>query len=106
RLSILSSALLVAVGIVFGFYATSLNALTLWITSALYGGYAAANALKWIWWRFSGYGYFYGMLAGLVGSTVKLLVFPDIVDIYAFPAILVFSLLGCLIGTYITPLEN
>jgi hypothetical protein len=23
----------------------------LWITSALYGGYVAANFLKWIWWR-------------------------------------------------------
>src|SRR5690606_11725955 len=58
RLSIVSSFALVIVGITFGFFASSLNALTLWITSALYGGYAAANVLKWIWWRFSGYGYF------------------------------------------------
>ncbi|WP_315817092.1 hypothetical protein [Paraflavitalea speifideaquila] len=50
-------------------FADSLSSLTLWISSALYGGYAAANVLKWIWWRFNGYGYFAGMLAGLLSAT-------------------------------------
>ncbi len=106
RLSIISSVVLVVVGIIFGFNATSLNKLTLWLTSALYGGYVAANVLKWIWWRFTGYGYFYGMLFGLIASTVKLFVFPEIVDIYVFPVILLFSALGCIMGTYLHPLEN
>ena len=105
-LSIWSSLLLVVVGIGFGFYATSLNQLTLWITAALYGGYAAANALKWVWWRFNGYGYFYGMLFGLIASTVKLFVFPDYTDIYIFPIILGFSVLGCIVGTYAYPLGD
>ncbi|GAL81865.1 predicted sodium-dependent mannose transporter [Algibacter lectus] len=43
-----------------GFFAESINAITLWITSALYGGYVASNFLKWIWWRFNGWGYFWG----------------------------------------------
>lgn len=106
RLSILSSVLLVVVGIIFGFHVQSLNQLTLWITSALYGGYVAANMLKWVWWRFTGNGYFYGMLFGLVASTIKLFVFPEIVDIYVFPVIFGFSLLGCIVGTYSKPLEN
>lgn len=106
RLSILSSVLLVVVGIVFGFNAASLNELTLWLTSALYGGYVSANVLKWVWWRFNGLGYFWGMLFGLVASTVKLFVFPEIVDIYVFPLILAFSMGGCLLGTFLTPLEN
>ena len=106
RLSIWSSLLLVVVGIGFGFFATSLNQLTLWITAALYGGYAAANALKWVWWRFNGYGYFYGMLFGLIASTVKLFVFPEYTDIYIFPIILGCSLAGCLFGTYAYPLGD
>jgi SSS family solute:Na+ symporter len=106
RLSILSSIILVVVGIIFGFNVSSLNKLTLWITSALYGGYVAANMLKWIWWRFTGYGYFYGMLFGLIASSIKLFVFPEIVDIYIFPIIFAFSLLGCIVGTYMKPLEN
>ena len=116
RLSILSSLALVAIGITFGFFAASLNTLTLWITSALYGGYACANMLKWVWWRFNGYGYFGGMLAGLVASTVLLFgkgailsglgIEGPVPDIYFFPAILLFSLLGCLIGTYATPPDD
>jgi len=27
-----------------------------WIVSGLWGGYTAANVLKWYWWRFNGYG--------------------------------------------------
>ncbi len=106
RLSILSSIALVVLGITFGFYASSLNKLTLWLTSALYGGYIAANVLKWIWWRFTGLGYFYGMLFGLLASTTKLFFFPDIVDIYVFPIIFGFSIIGSIIGTYLKPLEN
>ena len=106
RMSIGSSILLVVVGVIFGFYASSLNQLTLWLTSALYGGYVAANLLKWIWWRFTGHGYFYGMLFGLIASTTKLFFFPEYVDIYIFPIIFAFSLLGCIIGTYTVPLKN
>ena len=106
RLSILSYLILVVVGIGFGFFAKSLNQLTLWITAALYGGYAAANALKWIWWRFTGYGYFYGMLFGLVASTIKLFVFPEITDIFVFPLILAFSFAGSMIGTFLHPVED
>jgi solute:Na+ symporter, SSS family len=106
RLSVWSSLVLVALGIAFGFYAQSLNQLTLWITAALYGGYAAANALKWIWWRFTGYGYFYGMLFGLIASTVKLFVFPEITDIFVFPLILLVSFAGSLLGTFLHPVED
>jgi SSS family solute:Na+ symporter len=116
RLSILSSLLLVVIGVVFGFNAASLNTLTLWITSALYGGYACANMLKWVWWRFNGYGYFGGMLAGLLASTTLLFfkqpildglgIIGPVADIWFFPAILLFSGIGCLLGTYLAPLEN
>ncbi|MGX1929802.1 sodium:solute symporter family protein [Flagellimonas sp. 2504JD4-2] len=106
RLSILASLGMVMVGIVFGLNASSLNELILWLSSALYGGYVAANVLKWIWWRFSGNGYFWGMLFGLIASTVKLFFFPEYVDIFVFPIIFLFSFLGCIIGTYVEPLPN
>ena len=70
------------------------------------GGYTAANVLKWIWWRFNGHGYFWGMLAGLLASTLKLIFLSDWIDIYLFPAILVFSLLGCLLGSLCTPPDD
>ena len=116
RYSLYASLILVIVGIGFGFNAESLNRLTLWITSALYGGYAAANMLKWVWWRFNGYGYFGGMVAGLIISTIILFFKPQVLDLFAlapnlpdiflFPLVLGVSLIGCVIGTYIAPLEN
>jgi len=102
RFSYIASIVLVLIGVGFGFYAKSLNSLTLWITSSLYGGYAAANVLKWIWWRFNGYGYFWGMLSGLIASTVKLVVFPEFTDIYFFPVILLISFIGCFAGSLLT----
>lgn len=106
RFSYIASMALVIVGVGFGFFAKSLNSLTLWITSSLYGGYAAANVLKWIWWRFNGYGYFWGMLAGLVASTLKLIFLPDVTDIYLFPAILAVSFVGCIAGSLLTPPDD
>ncbi|MDN5214481.1 sodium:solute symporter family protein [Fulvivirgaceae bacterium BMA12] len=106
KYSYLSSFLLVFIGVLGGFFAASINSLTLWITSALYGGYAAANVLKWIWWRFNGYGYFFGMLGGLIASTIVPGLFPDIAAIYLFPLILLISFAGCLAGTYFHRPDN
>jgi Na+/proline symporter len=102
KISYLSSIGVVLVGTIFGFFADSINSLTLWITSSLYGGYAAANVLKWIWWRFNGYGYFWGMASGLIAATFKFLFFPDIADIYLFPIILAFSFIGSFVGCLLT----
>lgn len=117
RASHVSSFLLVTLGVAMGFFADSINSLTLWITSALFGGYVAANFLKWIWWRFNGWGYFWGMLAGLVVASLQFFLdqFKDAFDIntilydlaqlhaiYLFPIIFLFSLLGSFLGTYLT----
>ena len=102
----LSSLLLVIIGVIFGFFASSLNSITLWITASLFGGYTAANVLKWIWWRFNGYGYFWGMLVGLIASTIKLLFFSSWIDIYFFPIIFICSILGCLFGSLLTPPDD
>lgn len=100
RYSYLSSVLLVVTGVIGGFFASSINSLTLWLTFGLYGGYAAANVLKWIWWRFNSFGYFGGMLAGLIAATVLPELFSETSDIFLFPYVLLISFIGCLIGIY------
>ena len=117
KTSHIASFAVVALGVSMGFFAESINSLTLWITSALFGGYVAANFLKWVWWRFNGWGYFWGMLAGLFIATalffldqnktyyVEGSVLYQIAHtqaIYLFPLIFGFSLLGCYLGTYFT----
>ncbi|RNL82931.1 sodium:solute symporter [Sinomicrobium pectinilyticum] len=121
KASHIASFFVVTLGVIMGFFAESINSITLWITSALYGGYVAANFLKWVWWRFNGWGYFWGMLAGLIVATLQFLLdhnkhnftegsFPyEIANapaIYLFPVIFSFSILGCLLGTLLTPATN
>lgn len=119
RLSRLASGLVLAVGIAFGMFAESINETMLWIVGALYSGYVMANVLKWYWWRFNGYGYFWGMVSGLAAS----LVIPELAQLesvhtwlesrvgafntlFLIPPILIISALGCFLGTWLTPPED
>jgi Na+/proline symporter len=107
RLSYLSSVVMVIIGISVGFFVSSINSLLQWITAALFGGYAAANFLKWIWWRFNGHGYFWGMVAGLAASLALPKLFPDLSVILAFPLfILPLSAAGSLLGCLLTPPDD
>ena len=119
RLSYLSSFAVVVIGVMFGWNVTSVNSVVLWIVSGLWGGYTASNVLKWYWWRFNGYGYFWGMVAGISSA----LLMPKIVDnipavqsflgghpvnpdvTIIFPLVLVISLIGCFAGTLLTKPE-
>ncbi len=118
KASHLASFAIVIVGVIMGFFADSINSLTLWITSALYGGYVAANFLKWVWWRFNGWGYFWGMTSGLIIATLQFLLdqnkanfevgtwlydLAQIPAIYVFPIIFFVSVLGSFLGTWLTP---
>jgi len=105
RLSILTTIAFVIVGFGFGFLVTSINNITLWIVSALWGGYTASNILKWHWWRLNGHGYFWGMITGIAASMILPEAFPSIPAIMAFPYILVISLTGCIIGSLLTKPE-
>ena len=68
RLSYLGSFAVVVIGVLIGWNVTSVNAVVVWIVSGLWGGYTASNVLKWYWWRFNGYGYFWGMVAGIASA--------------------------------------
>jgi len=102
RLSYIVSIAFVVIGTGIGLFVASLNNIVQWIVTALYGGYAAANVLKWYWWRFNAYGYFWGMVAGIAGSMLVPVLMPHVAPIYAFPVILALSLVGCIVGSLTT----
>jgi len=106
RLSYLVSLLVVIIGVIFGMFIHSIDSMTKWIVASLYGGYTAANILKWVWWRFNGYGYFWGMLSGIAASLVIPLVFPDSSALNTFPLILLISSVGCVAGSLLTAPDN
>jgi len=91
------------VSVILGLYAKNVNSLLQWIVSALWGSYVASNVLKWYWWRFNGYGYFWGMLAGLIPALIFPLIFKETLELYYFPLLLISSLIGCYLGTFLYP---
>ena len=103
RTNYLTGILVVAVSIVFGVFALDVNSILQWIVSALFGSYVASNMLKWYWWRFNGTGLFVGMLAGIIPALNFPLIFTQTLDLYYFPLILLISVAGCVIGTYMGP---
>lgn len=110
-LSRLWSIIVLAVGILFGLLTTRITDVMMWIVGALYGGYVMANVLKWIWWRFNGYGYFYGMLTGILSAMIMPQAVASILGysvnpLYLIPIILVISAIGCLAGTLLSQPED
>ena len=99
----LAGIVVVTLGIILGFYAKDVNSVLQWIVGALYGGYIAANMLKWYWWRFNANGFFWGMAAGIIAALVFPSIFPDTLALYYWPLLFLISLLGCITGTYMSP---
>lgn len=101
NMNYITGVVVVIVSIVFGVFAQDVNSMLQWIVSGLYGSYVVSNVLKWYWWRFNGYGYFWGMVFGLMPA----LIFPrvtDTLDLYYFPWLLIISIAGALLGTFLT----
>ena len=96
----ISGVSVVIISILLGFYVENVNSILQWLVSSLYGSYVVANILKWHWWRFNGEGFFWGMVAGMVCAMVLPELFPDVLELYLFPVIIVISLIGCIAGTY------
>lgn len=102
NMNYLVGILVVIVSIIFGIFAQDVNSMLQWIVSALYGSYVVSNVLKWYWWRFNGYGYFWGMVAGLLPALIFPYVFTETLDLYYFPWLLLISVAGAVLGTLLT----
>ena len=103
RSSYIISVAVVVISTVIGFFLKDINEIFQWIVGALFGGYIAANVLKWHWWRFNGEGYFWGMTAGVIAAIVMKFTVPDAWVLYFFPVLFGVSLIGCIAGTYSAP---
>ncbi len=99
----LVGVMVVAVGIILGFFVRDVNSVLQWIVSALYGGYVASNVLKWHWWRFNAMGFFFGMLAGIVSAMCFSWFIPSGELLYWFPVLFLISLAGSIFGSYASP---
>ena len=103
--NVIVGLVVVVISILFGVLAENVNSVLQWVTGALYGSYIAANILKWHWWRFNSKGFAWGMVGGLIPALILpyVPVVNTVLPLYYFPIILIFSVIGCIWGTYSAP---
>ncbi len=100
----ISSSAIILLGIGFGLFTVSVHKVTEWIVSALVPAFVAPNVLKWHWWRFNGYGFFAGMVAGTLAAILKLYI--NIHPVFAFLLILLISAAASVIVCLLTKPES
>lgn len=102
----ITSSAVILLGIVFGFVMTKdVHSVTKWIVSSLIPAFVAPNVIKWHWWRFNGYGFFAGMVAG----TAAALVVPGLFhlhEVFNFLIILSVSFVASIAVCLLTPPES
>ena len=106
RLGYAVSLALVLLAILTGMRIESIHSITQWIAVLLYSGYMAPNILKWHWWRFNGYGFFAGMIGGVIAALVVPALLPGLSTIYQFPIIFAISAAFSIIACWLTPPED
>jgi solute:Na+ symporter, SSS family len=110
-MSRVSSMAVLVVGVLLGVMTKNILSIMWWIVGSLNGAYVIANVLKWFWWRFNGYGYFWGMMTGIASAmfvpTIMDHVFGHNVNaLFTFPAIFAISGVGCIAGTFLSKAED
>jgi Na+/proline symporter len=107
RASYLSSALLIATGLVISFFGTSINTAFLWIFGTLAAGILPPNVLRWYWWRLNGQGYAAGVFGGMALSLGQVFLEQfgviDALPLYiGFPVIAILSFIVTIVVSLMT----
>jgi Na+/proline symporter len=90
-LGYVTSLAVILAGIGFGFATRNVHSVTKWVVAALVPAFVAPNVLKWHWWRFNGYGFFAGMVAGTLAAVTLPRLVQGIHDVPMFLLILAAS---------------
>jgi SSS family solute:Na+ symporter len=111
RMSRVASLTVLVLGLMLGLLTKNILSIMWWIVGSLNGAYIIANVLKWFWWRFNGYGYFWGMITGIFGAMfvpelMNLAFGHSVNSLYTFPIIFTISAIGCIAGTYLSTPED
>ncbi len=94
---------IIAVGIAVGIQARNIDTIFGWIMMTLGTAVLMPNVLRWFWWRFNGWGYAIGTLAGVGSSLVAALWFGDAPLYVSFPVLFGVSTLSSVLTSLVTP---
>jgi len=98
-----ASIVIVVLGLLLSFTVSSINDIWGWVAMGISAGLLIPQLFRWYWWRFNGYGYAIGTGAGILAAILSRILGGNIPEYYSFMIASGSSLLGCVIGTYLTP---
>ncbi|MBN2088295.1 sodium:solute symporter [candidate division KSB1 bacterium] len=102
----LASILIVLFGIGFQFAIKNINEIWGWITMSIGAGMIIPMLIRWYWWRMNGYGFAIGTAVGMIAAVFQKLLFPKVPEYVAFSFSAGLSLIGTILGTYLTSPTN
>jgi SSS family solute:Na+ symporter len=110
RVSYLATVSIVVIGIAIGTQAESIKSIWVWMLAGVIGATLIPNVLRWHWWRFNGWGYAAGIFGGLgtatifgIGQSFHRFGPAGLPEYIYAPIISLASLVGCLLGSLLTP---
>jgi len=99
----LASLVIVLLALLFSLTITNINEIWGWITMGIGAGMFIPQVIRWYWWRFNGYGFAIGTAFGMVAAVLTKAFGGPIAEYNSFLIASGSSLVGCFIGTYLTP---
>ncbi|MBN1895145.1 sodium:solute symporter [bacterium] len=97
-----ASVLIVILGLLFSLAVRNINEIWGWITMSIGAGMIIPTLIRWYWWRMNGYGFAIGTAAGMIAAIIQKLAFPDAPEYVSFSFASGISLVGTVLGTYLT----
>ncbi|MCG8307935.1 MAG: hypothetical protein MI975_11135 [Cytophagales bacterium] len=98
-----SSILVVVLGLLLSFTVSNINEIWGWVSMGVSAGLLIPQVFRWYWHRFNGYGYAIGTFTGILAAILTKFAGGNIPEYYAFIISSSCSLVGCILGTYLTP---
>jgi Na+/proline symporter len=99
----LASLVIVLLALLFSLTITNINEIWGWITMGIGAGMFIPQVIRWYWWRFNGYGFAIGTAVGMVAAVLTKAFGGPIAEYNSFLIASGSSLVGCILGTYLTP---
>lgn len=97
-----ASLVIVLGGIAVGMQASHIDEIFSWIMIILGTGILMPNVLRWFWWRFNGWGFAIGTLAGIVAA-MAFQYFSSLPLYWSFFILLMISTVTSVLATLLTP---
>tara|TARA_Y100000590_G_C15736003_1_gene1018588 strand:+ start:739 stop:2529 length:1791 start_codon:yes stop_codon:yes gene_type:complete len=102
----LSSVGIVVLALLFSFTISNINEIWGWITMGIGAGMFIPQVIRWYWWRFNGYGFAIGTAVGMTAAVLTKTFAGPIPEYTSFLIASGSSLVGCILGTLLTPVTD